>query len=84
MSVGVLGMPAGFDGAGPVGTELYGPLGDGSGVPGVTVETEPLGGTGTEVPCATSDPAEHAVRPVRVRSIAVAVRENEIMTHLRE
>jgi hypothetical protein len=84
MSVGVLGMPAGLDGAGPVGTELYGPLG--ATVPGAggTVEAAPLGVTGTEVPCATGDPAEHAVRPVRTRNVAVAVRENEIMTHLRE
>ncbi|GAA3937123.1 hypothetical protein Aau02nite_79150 [Amorphoplanes auranticolor] len=74
-----MGMPAGLDGAGPVGTELYGPLGA-----GVTVDTEPLGVTGTEVPGATGDPAEQAVRLVRTSNVAAAVRENEIMTHLRE
>ena len=67
------------------GTELSGPLGGTARVPGsgVTVETAPLGATGTELPCVTSA-SEHPDRQPRTTSVAVAVRENEIMTHLRE
>ncbi|GIE51957.1 hypothetical protein Ani05nite_54910 [Amorphoplanes nipponensis] len=49
----------------------------------MAVETEPLGVTGAEAPGATAGSAEHAVRPPRSRTVAAAVRENEIMAHLR-
>ncbi len=73
-----------------MGTELYGPLGTGEAAEsggalggGATVDVEALGVTGTEVPGATSGPAEHAVREAITSNDAVAVREKESMTHLR-